>query len=79
MKKKTYFRRNSIVLLLTILILGIDVKVSVCQVIINKNLKDVAPTPPMGWNTWNWFGKKDINEMVVREEINSNCASYLNA
>lgn len=26
----------------------------------------LAPTPPMGWNSWNTFGG-DINEMVVRE------------
>ena len=26
----------------------------------------LAPTPPMGWNSWNTFGH-DINETVVRE------------
>ena len=32
---------------------------------------DLAPTPPMGWNSWNWYGKKDINETVVRETIDA--------
>lgn len=27
--------------------------------------------PPMGWNSWNWFGKKLINEQVVREVIDA--------
>ena len=26
----------------------------------------IAPTPPMGWNSWNTFGP-DINEQIVRE------------
>jgi alpha-galactosidase len=26
----------------------------------------LARTPPMGWNSWNKFGCKDINEKVVR-------------
>jgi len=25
---------------------------------------DLARTPPMGWNSWNWFGKKEINENI---------------
>lgn len=36
----------------------------------SKILK-LAPTPPMGWNSWNWFGKKDINETVVKETIDA--------
>jgi alpha-galactosidase len=31
----------------------------------------LAPTPPMGWNSWNWHGKKDITEAVVRETIDA--------
>lgn len=27
----------------------------------------LALTPPMGWNAWNYFGPKGINERVVRE------------
>lgn len=31
----------------------------------------LAQTPPMGWNSWNWFGKKLINEKVVIEVIDA--------
>ena len=24
-----------------------------------------ATSPPMGWNSWNWFGKKNINEKII--------------
>ena len=30
--------------------------------------QDVAPTPPMGWNSWNWFGptvtESDVIEII---------------
>jgi len=29
----------------------------------------LARTPPMGWNSWNKFGCKGLNEKVVREII----------
>jgi alpha-galactosidase len=32
---------------------------------------DLAKTPPMGWNSWNWHGKKDINEQVIHETIDA--------
>ena len=32
-----------------------------------QETKVLAPTPPMGWNSWNWFGKNDINEKVALE------------
>jgi alpha-galactosidase len=32
---------------------------------------DLAKSPPMGWNSWNWHGKKDINEQVIRETIDA--------
>jgi len=38
---------------------------------------DLAPTPPMGWNSWNWHGKKDITETVVRETIDAMVSSGL--
>jgi len=28
-------------------------------------------SPPMGWNSWNWFGKEHINETIVREIIDA--------
>lgn len=32
---------------------------------------DLAATPPMGWNSWNWHGKRDINETVVKDTIDA--------
>lgn len=37
----------------------------------SQRFKNLATTPPMGWNSWNWFGKRDINEQIVREVIDS--------
>lgn len=37
----------------------------------SKNFKNFAVTPPMGWNSWNWFGKKNINEKIVLEVIDA--------
>jgi alpha-galactosidase len=37
----------------------------------------LAPTPPMGWNSWNYFGKEDINENVVKEVIDAIVAQGL--
>ena len=33
--------------------------------------KLLAPTPPMGWNSWNWFGKYGINEDLIKECIDA--------
>jgi len=38
---------------------------------INKLSEQLAQTPPMGWNSWNWFGKSNVNEKVVREVIDA--------
>jgi alpha-galactosidase len=38
---------------------------------------ELAPTPPMGWNSWNWFGKKEINEKIVTEVIDAMVSSGL--
>lgn len=35
-----------------------------------KNPK-LAPSPPMGWNSWNWHGKEAINEQIVMETIDA--------
>ena len=34
-------------------------------------LVNLAKSPPMGWNSWNWHGKKDINEKIVEETIDA--------
>lgn len=31
----------------------------------------LAASPPMGWNSWNWFGKFNVNERVVTEVIDA--------
>ena len=31
-----------------------------------QKLPDLAPTPPMGWSSWNKFGE-DINENIIKE------------
>lgn len=42
-----------------------------------NKLAKLAPTPPMGWNSWNTFGKKNINEKVVKETIDAMVSSGL--
>lgn len=32
-----------------------------------QHVKNLAPTPPMGWNSWNFFGKKMIDEKNMKE------------
>lgn len=38
---------------------------------IHNNYAGLASTPPMGWNSWNWFGKKRINEKIVLDVIDA--------
>src|SRR5512133_2736804 len=38
---------------------------------------ELAPSPPMGWNSWNWFGKKEINEQVVKQVIDAMASTGL--
>ncbi len=37
----------------------------------------LAPTPPLGWNSWNWHGKRAIDEKIVEETIDAMVASGL--
>lgn len=41
------------------------------QIAVSQDIKVLALTPPMGWNSWNWFGKNTINEKVVIEIIDA--------
>lgn len=34
---------------------------------LGQDKKLLAPNPAMGWNSWNWFGKKEINEKNMKE------------
>jgi len=47
------------------------VLVVVFQTAIAQQVKNLAPTPPMGWNSWNWFGKKGINEEIAKQCIDA--------
>ncbi len=52
-KNKTKSGIIAVLLLITTHILfAQDVKIGLT----NSRLKNLEPTPPMGWNSWNWFG-----------------------
>src|SRR5690348_5274362 len=51
--------------ILLILMLLVCIRFSNAQTSANAKT-DLAPTPPMGWMTWNYFGT-DINENIIRE------------
>jgi len=38
-----------------------------CQSLFAQDIKLLAPAPPMGWNSWNWFGKNEINEENMKQ------------
>lgn len=44
---------------------------SLCLPVYAGSLPDVAESPPMGWNSWNWFGKQNINETIIKEVIDA--------
>lgn len=40
--------------------------------VINAQVRrELAPTPPMGWNSWNYFGKEEVNEQIIYEVIDA--------
>ena len=39
--------------------------------------REPSTGPPMGWNSWNWFGKRNINEKIVEEVIDAVASSGL--
>ncbi len=53
-------------------VIKISLLVILSGLILNVSAQDQGlhcSTPPMGWNSWNWFGKYGINEQIVREVI----------
>lgn len=36
-----------------------------------QNKKELAKSPPMGWNSWNYFGKNAINEQLIKDVIDA--------
>lgn len=45
--------------------------------VFGQKSNQLAPTPPMGWNSWNWFGKNAINEEIIMEVIDAMAAHKL--
>ncbi|WP_346239361.1 glycoside hydrolase family 27 protein [Niabella insulamsoli] len=39
--------------------------------------KNLAQTPPMGWNSWNYFGKPNVSEQLIVEVIDAIVANGL--
>ena len=35
--------------------------------IYGQKFQDLAKTPPMGWNSWNYFECDNINEQVIKD------------
>ncbi len=54
-----------------ICILLVLIGLSVNVTLFAQKRPELAKTPPMGWNSWNWFGKVDINETIVKETIDA--------
>ena len=58
---KTILKHTLLFLLLATLAAGMNA----------QKKPELASSPPMGWNSWNWHGKQDINEKVVMETIDA--------
>ncbi|MCK5174123.1 MAG: glycoside hydrolase family 27 protein [Planctomycetes bacterium] len=43
----------------------------------SKGKVELSPSPPMGWNSWNWWGKQAINEEIVHDTIDAMADSGL--
>lgn len=65
--------RFSKIIFLALLLIFTCVENSLAQKIKTQqtSFNGLALTPPMGWNSWNWFGKTQVNETVVREVIDA--------
>ena len=48
-------------------IILITAAIVLAQLTIAQSPKSLAPTPPMGWNSWNWFGKNEISEENMKQ------------
>ncbi len=58
-------------------ILALFLGMTSCVYAYAQKRSELAKTPPMGWNSWNWFGKADINETIVMETIDAMVAEGL--
>ncbi len=39
--------------------------------VLGQKRPELSPSPIMGWNSWNWFGPKEINEEIVLDVIDA--------
>ncbi len=39
--------------------------------IFGQDVENFPERPPMGWNSWNYFGKNDVNEEIIKEVIDA--------
>jgi len=46
------------------------------QLLAQQPQQTIAPTPPMGWNTWNYFGDR-VNEEIIRKTADAMVSSGL--
>ena len=44
-----------------------------------QNAQNFPEQPPMGWNSWNYFGKDNVNEEIVKQVIDSMAEKGLNS
>lgn len=59
---KNNIKRKSCILTMLVLMNAVVIVAQDIKSGSNKSsIKNLAPTPPMGWNSWNWFGKKEVN------------------
>lgn len=58
-------RQLNLILLITFFFFSFTLKT------FSQKRAELAKRPPMGWNSWNWYGKQDINEKKVREVIDA--------
>lgn len=45
---------------------------------IQSQPNNLAQAPPMGWNSWNYFGKENINEKLIIEVIDAMAENKMN-
>ncbi|BAX79071.1 glycoside hydrolase family 27 protein [Labilibaculum antarcticum] len=50
-------------------LLLITIFISSVTVTYAQKVKRITPTPPMGWNSWNAYKKKKVNEQVIYKTI----------
>jgi len=62
-------RKNLIVFVLILIAVSLKTSAQTAQ-------ECVAPTPPMGWNSWNYFGE-NVNEDIIRKTADAMVSSGL--